>query len=366
MRFIAGLDRTSAALVVMVPLLLSVNVGLFSWLFYQVQEPNIPAYMLFRYGALYSNALDRGEYWRMIAAGFLHANPLHILGNMLCLIIWGGPLERRLGSLYFTLIYGAGLVGGAIASHVTHAGAPFLSVGASGAISALLGALLALQLIGRIRLEWSFFVINISLNIALALAVSRIDWGAHLGGFVAGMVACGSLDVLERLFARLLRCKFPEFVKMNGFIVFVIVAAYCWNNPMLALSQQNIWVLVLGVVVVCLAAVKLTDLILSMRKGLAVVVAALAVANAGLILLWSGALAQALASLCAARFKIPDAAMVAVAGTCANVDRSIMTAAAIVLLATMLLYWRDFGRGLSDVGFVGGALRAERARHPGL
>jgi membrane associated rhomboid family serine protease len=366
MRFIAGIDRTSPASVVMVPLLLSVNVGLYCWLFYQSQEPNIPVNMLFRYGAMYSDAFNRGEYWRMITAGFLHANPLHILGNMLCLIIWGSPLEKRLGSLYFTLIYAAGLMGGAIASHISHGGTPFLSVGASGAISALLGALLALQLIGRIRLEWSFFVINISLNIALALGVSRIDWGAHLGGFLAGMVACVFLDLLERLFARLLRCKFPEFIKMNGFVVFVIVVAYYWNNPVFPLSLPNFWVLALGAVVVCLAAVKVTDLVLSMKKGLAVVVAALAVANAGLVLLWSGALARGLASLCAAQFKIPDAAAVAVAGTCANVDRSIMVAAAIAFVATMLLYWREFVRGVSDVGFVSGALRGERARHPGL
>ncbi|HZO46351.1 MAG TPA: rhomboid family intramembrane serine protease [Xanthobacteraceae bacterium] len=366
MRFVASLDRTSSVPVVMVPLLLSVNVGLFFWLFYQSQEPNIPVNMLFRSGAMYSDAFNRGEYWRMITAGFLHANPLHILGNMLCLIIWGGPLEKRLGSLYFTVVYAAGLVGGAIASHISHGATPFLSVGASGAISALLGALLALQLIGRIRLDWSFFVVNISLNIALAIGISRIDWGAHLGGFLAGMVACACLDLLERVFARLLRCKFPEFVKMNGFVVFVIVAAYCWNNPLFPLSQQNIWVLALGAVVVCFTAVKVTDLILSIKKGLAVVVAALALANAGLVLLWSSALAQALASLCTARLKIPDAAAVAVAGTCANVDRSIMIAAAIVLLTTTLLYWRVFVRGIADVGFVGGALRAERARHPGL
>jgi membrane associated rhomboid family serine protease len=362
MRFIAAIDRTSPASVVIVPLLLSVNVGLYCWLFYQSQEPNIPVNMLFRYGAMYSDAFNRGEYWRMIAAGFLHANPLHILGNMLCLIIWGSPLEKRVGSLYFTVIYAAGLVGGAMASHISHGDTPFLSVGASGAISALLGALLALQLIGRIRLDWSFFVINISLNIALALGVSRIDWGAHLGGFLAGMVACALLDLLERIFARLLRCKFPEYVKMNGFVVFVLAAAYCWNSPVFPLSLPNIWVFALGAVVVCFAVVKVIDLVLSMKKGLAVVVAALAVANAGLVLLWSGALAQGLASLCAARIKIPAA----VAGTCANLDRSIMIAAAIAFLATMLLYWREFVRGISDVGFVSGALRGERARHPGL
>lgn len=365
MRFIAGLDRASPALVVMVPLLLSVNVAIFFWLFYLSQELSIPVNMLFRYGAMYSDALNRGEYWRIVTAGFLHANALHILGNMLCLVIWGGPLESRVGSLYFTLIYAAGLVGGALASDLSHPG-PYLSVGASGAISAVLGALLAMRLLGRVALPASFFVINIGLNIALAATAAQIDWRAHLGGFAAGMLACACLDMLERMFARLMRCKFPEFVKMNGFVVFVILAAYCWNNQVLLVPRQNIWMFALGAMVVCLIAVKMTDLILSMKKGLAVVAAALAVANAGLVLLWSGALARGLASLCTTRFKIPDAAAIAVAGTCANVDRSLMIAAAIAFLATMLLYWREFVRGVSDVGFVGGALRAERARHPGL
>jgi len=359
MRFIAGLDRTSSAPVVMVPLLLSVNVALYCWLFFQSQESNIPVNTLFRYGAMYSNALERGEYWRLVAAGFLHANPLHILGNMLCLVIWGGPLEKRLGALYFTCIYGAGLVAGAVASAIAHAGAPFLSVGASGAISALLGALLALQLLGRIRLPWSFFVINISLNIALAVGISRIDWAAHLGGFMAGMVACACLDLVERLFTRLLRCKFPEFVKVNTALAVATVAAYCWTKWSAAIAQQNIWLLLLTAIVVGFLLIKLLDLVLSMKKGLAVVVVAFAIVNAALAWLWSDGLAW----LCVGQFTRSNAVAVTV---CADVGRSVLLAAVIVLALTMLLYWRKFARGMADVGFVAGTLRAERDRHPGL
>lgn len=363
MRFIAGLDRTSSAPVVMVPLLLSVNVALYCWLFFQSQDPNIPLNILFRYGAMYSGALDRGEYWRLITAGFLHANPLHILGNMFCLVIWGAPLEKRLGALYFTCIYGAGLVAGSVASNIAHAGTPFLSVGASGAISAVLGALLALQLLGRIRLSWSFFVINISLNIALAVGVSRIDWGAHLGGFLAGMVACVCLDLLERVFARLLRCKFPEFMKVNSALAAAMVAAYCWTKWSAAIAQQSIWLLLLAAIAVGFLVIKLFDLILSMRKGLAIVVLAFAVVNAALVWLWGDGLAQLLAWLCTWQFSRTNAIAAAV---CADIGRSVLLAAVIVLALTMLLYWRMFTRGMADVGFVAGALQAERTRHQGL
>lgn len=335
-----------------VQLLLGVNILVYGLCVMQAGQGDIPAEILFRYGAMYSGAIERGEYWRLITAGFLHASPLHILGNMLCLMLWGGPLERRLGALYFMLIYLSGLLGGAIASDISHSG-PYLSVGASGAISAVLGALLALRLLRLVDLPWSFFVINIGLNVALAASVARIDWGAHLGGFIAGMIACVALDLLERVLPVLLRCKFPEFVKVNGFVVFVIVAAYCWTTPIRALSQQAVWVPALVAAVVGLVAVKVIDLVLSMKKGLAVVAAAFVVANPLLVLLWSGGLASALASLCVGR----SGSVV-----CMNVDGSILLAALGAFAFTALLYWPQFARGLSDIGFVGASLRGERAR----
>jgi membrane associated rhomboid family serine protease len=335
-----------------VQLLLGVNILVYGLCVMQAGQADIPVALLFRYGAMYSDAIERGEYWRMITAGFLHASPLHILGNMLCLMLWGGPLERRLGALYFTLIYLSGLVGGAIVSDISHSG-PYLSIGASGAISAVLGALLALRLLRLVDLPWSFFVINIGLNIALAASFARIDWGAHLGGFVAGMIACACLDLVERVLPLLLRCKFPEFVKVNGFAVFVIVAAYCWNTPMGMPSQQAVWAFVLIAAIVGLAAIKVIDLVLSMKKGLAVVAGAFVVANPLLVLLWSGGLASLLASLCAGR---PGSVV------CTNIDGSIMLAALAALAFTALLYWPQFARGLSDIGFVSASLRGERAR----
>jgi membrane associated rhomboid family serine protease len=345
-----------------VQLLLAANIVVYGLCMMQSGQANIPGELLFRYGAMYSGAIERGEYWRFITAGFLHDTPLHILGNMLCLVLWGGPLERRLGAFYFTCIYLSGLVGGSIVSYVTHVG-PYLSVGASGAISALLGALLSLRLLRLVGLPWSFFVINIGLNIALAASASRIDWGAHLGGFAAGMIVCACLDILERIFPVLLRCKFPEFVKMNGFIVFAIVAAYCWHMAGTALFQQNVLVFALVAIAAGLVGIKVIDLILSMKKGLAVVAGAFALANPALVLLWGGAPAQALASLCAGRSGPPNTAASAI---CTNTDSAILVVALAVLAFTVLLYWPQFTRGLSDIGFVAAGLRGERARRQRL
>src|SRR5215813_7323538 len=279
----------------MAQLLLGVNILVFALCLSQSGGSGFSSEMLFRYGAMYLQALDRHEYWRLVAYGFLHANPIHLLANMLCLILWGGLLERRVEALYFTLIYLSGLVFGGIVSNVAHPG-PYLSVGASGAISAILGALLCLRILGKIGLPWNFFVINIGLNVMIAVSAPRVDWQAHFGGFVAGMVSCAGLDLIEKTTAWWLRCKFPEFVKMNAFIAFAIVLAYCWANPVVRLQQS--WVFPVASAIAGLVFIKVLDVMLSIRKGLAAVVVVFALTNAILVLLLARLLDQALISAC--------------------------------------------------------------------
>jgi rhomboid protease GluP len=269
-----------------------------------------------------------------------------------------------LGSLYFTLIYFSGLIAGALVSYVTHPGA-YLSVGASGAISAILGALLCLRILGKIGLDWNFFAINIGLNVVLAASASRIDWQAHLGGFVGGMVCCAGLDLLEKALPWMLRCRFPEFVKMNAFIVLAIVTAYLWTSPIVGHAHQDTWVLAMGSALAILVVIKLLDLVLSVKKGLAVIVVAFALTNALLFLLLRGELTATLASLC---LKPPGGnALAAVAEkACANLDATIGVAAASAFAVTMLVCWPPFARGIADVGFVGATFRGERNRRRGV
>ena len=101
----------------------------------------------------------------------------------------GGAPERRVGSFYFIVIYVCALIGGAVIGRYTHPD-PYLTVGASGGISGVLGALLCLWVLGKIEASPSFFVVNIGLNVALAFGVTTVDWGAHFGGFVFGLIAC--------------------------------------------------------------------------------------------------------------------------------------------------------------------------------
>ncbi len=99
----------------------------------------------------------------------------------------------------------------------------------------------------------SFFVNNFAINIAITFMAPTVDWGAHLGGLVGGMVACALLHVFELAGPALMRCKQPEFVKVNLGILFAIAAWMTGFSPTPMLAA-------LAVLVV---AVKAIDILLS-------------------------------------------------------------------------------------------------------
>jgi membrane associated rhomboid family serine protease len=347
-------------------LLITANVLAYGLCLAQTGMVAISADVLLRNGAMYSFAIGRHEYWRLIAYGFLHANLFHLTLNMICLALWGGHLESRVGAFYFIVIYVCALIAGALVSNATHSGL-YLTVGASAAISGVLGALLSLRILARVDLPASFFIVNIGLNVALALGNSSIDWAAHLGGFAAGMIVCALLDIVEKANALLLRCKFPEFVKFNTFVVVAGGGLLFWNTgPATPAASENSSP-AMAYVVGCCIAIKLLDFVLSVKKGLAIVALSFCAANAALLILLGRSLAPALAAGCASdRFQAasPVAAMRTTACTNSNATLYIIAASAFIL--TLLLYWQDIRRGIKDVGFVGASLRAERNRRQGI
>lgn len=128
-----------------------------------------------------------GQYWRLITAGFLHFSLMHLIANSICLIAWGVPLERGLGAFRMAVLFLGSILAGSIGSLFLHQEV-FISAGASGGASGLLGALFVFWLRRDIMLPASFFLINIGLNIAVTMFVPGIDWQAHLGGFIGGAI----------------------------------------------------------------------------------------------------------------------------------------------------------------------------------
>lgn len=349
--------------------LIAVNIAVYAMCTARSGTPAIPGEVMFQAGAMDDQAIARHDYWRLLASGFLHFNPVHLATNMLCLALWGGPLEKRVGTLYFLLIYLGAIVCGALLQHFAQPGR-YLLAGASGAISGILGALLCLWILARIELSAGFFAVNIALNAVLAVGVPGIAWRAHAGGFVGGLVLCALLDLVERLNGLILRCKFPEFVKVNLFVLASAVALLIWRavpamlSASASTSAPTWWLLAGGVA--GLLAIKAIDLALSMKKGLAVVTVALAVANGAVLLAAGRMLAPLLASLC-----LPPrtaASLVERFGdsVCADPAMTLHVAAAALTVGTLFLYAHPLLRGVTDVGFVGAALRAERRRRAGI
>lgn len=133
-----------------------------------------------------------GEYWRLVTAGFVHANLLHIGFNMWCLWSLGQLSERLFGRWQTFAVYLLTGVGGALLSIAYDPGR--LEVGASGAVFGIAGALLAGIKFGNLSISSgekrsiiSSMIFFIILNFTLGFG-GNVDNMCHLGGFVTGLL----------------------------------------------------------------------------------------------------------------------------------------------------------------------------------
>lgn len=138
---------------------------------------------------------------------FLHAGWLHIIGNMWFLWIFGANVEDRFGSLVYLLVYLVCGIGSGISQVLFSWGSPIPSIGASGAISGVLGAYLLFFPGSRILTLIPLFIIWFTARIpafifillwfaaqflsglsslGAANSVGGVAWWAHVGGFVLG------------------------------------------------------------------------------------------------------------------------------------------------------------------------------------
>jgi rhomboid protease GluP len=127
---------------------------------------------------------------------FLHASVPHLAGNMLMLYAAGSMVEERMNRIaFFFLYFFSGLCGGILSVwRQMRIGEEYNSIGASGAIYGVVGALIAWMIMTR---QWRSFQFFSRLAIALLLLFytgateENIDYMAHLGGFLAGLIFTG-------------------------------------------------------------------------------------------------------------------------------------------------------------------------------
>ncbi|KAK8546901.1 hypothetical protein V6N13_093940 [Hibiscus sabdariffa] len=145
-------------------------------------------------GALdWKQVVEEKEYWRLVSCMWLHAGVIHLLVNMISLLFLGIRLEQEFGFLRIGPLYMISGLGGSLASALSQARKKTISVGASGALFGLLGAMLS-----ELFTNWSNYtnkcsalstmVLIISLNLAVGF-LPQVDNSAHIGGFVSGLLA---------------------------------------------------------------------------------------------------------------------------------------------------------------------------------
>lgn len=146
------------------------------------------------------------EYPTLFTSMFLHGDPLHLIGNMLYLWIFGNNIEDAMGHVRFILFYFLCGIAASAAHILLNASSDVPVIGASGAIAAVLGAYLILYPKARVlTLVPLFFIIRIIRVPAYVLlgvwivfqiinglvtetAGGGVAWFAHIGGFLAGIV----------------------------------------------------------------------------------------------------------------------------------------------------------------------------------
>ncbi len=142
---------------------------------------------VFEHGALYGPAVSiGGEWWRIVASGFLHASFFHILFNMVFIWMIGRSLEPAIGSARFVVAYAAALLCGSFGVLLLEPHS--VAVGASGAAFGLLGVLMVEARRRGISL-WSTGLMQVALiNFAFTFFYPGIAIGAHVFGFAGGIL----------------------------------------------------------------------------------------------------------------------------------------------------------------------------------
>jgi membrane associated rhomboid family serine protease len=170
----------------------------------QMQHPDM---LVLQWGAVPDEILRGERLLNLLTSMFLHGSPMHLIGNMLFLWVFADNIEATIGSMRFLVFY---LLGG-LAAHFGHIyfnpASLIPTIGASGAIAAVMGAYLIMFPTSRVKLWFFFLIFRVPailflgvwiimqwINGRASLEVYTADaggtaWWAHIGGFAFGLLA---------------------------------------------------------------------------------------------------------------------------------------------------------------------------------
>lgn len=159
--------------------------------------------MLYNKGALgVAYIMEDNSYYRLLTSMFLHADIGHLFSNMIVLYYVGGIVERRLGHVFYAVLYFlSGIAGGVLSMGYELLSGDFISsVGASGAVFGVEGALLLLVLLYRGRLKSMTFgkvAFVIAFSLYSGFTSTDINNAAHIGGVLMGFALAAVFCMLR-------------------------------------------------------------------------------------------------------------------------------------------------------------------------
>jgi membrane associated rhomboid family serine protease len=177
-------------------------------LIYLYQATLGPAYeqaFVYEYGCIPAEIENGQDYFTLLTSMFLHGSWMHLIGNMLYMWIFADNIEASIGSPPFVVFYLLGGLAAGLCHIYFNPGSTIPTVGASGALSAVMGAYIVMFPRSNIKGYLIFFRINIPAFLFLGFwffqqsqagyasigdTSGGIAWWAHIGGFVFGVV-CG-------------------------------------------------------------------------------------------------------------------------------------------------------------------------------
>lgn len=192
-------------------LFIGLNILVYLYEFYLLTSSVDGAHLnqfILEYGSIPKETMNGEDYFTLFTSMFLHGGWMHLIGNMLFLWVFADNIEQIIGNANFVIFY---IVGG-LAAHAAHiffnVDSVVPTVGASGAISAVLGAYLVMFPGSKIKIFvvyiFSSFKVPALLflgfwiaqqlfsgfaSIAETADTGGVAWWAHIGGFVFGLIA---------------------------------------------------------------------------------------------------------------------------------------------------------------------------------
>lgn len=201
---------------VITPVIIMTCILYFIYIFIQTKN-HLNAQNLLYYGAVQRDYVTSGEWYRLFSCIFIHASILHLLLNMYALYIIGSQMESYIGKIKFLTVF---IVSGLIGSLSSVIFSTHVSVGASGAIFGVLGALLYFAYHYRLILGNSLkhdIIPVIIVNLLIGFLIPGVDIMAHVGGLIGGAFTMMAVGVPG---------KFNKRSMINGIICTLLLIGF--------------------------------------------------------------------------------------------------------------------------------------------